>query len=143
MAAAAAICDSGRRIWVCCVSAQLACKSWCGYPARAHRYQSTASSALLASSLPGLLQGKGMSSAEARGGLFGALGAGDATKEAAGATDIKQTAGDAGDHAAQQMAQQAQLPLLYATQVGGPAVRGVGNAGVGREVATTVPAALC
>lgn len=85
-----------------------------------------------------------MSSAEARGGLFGALGAGDATKEAAGATDIKQTAGDAGDHTAQQMAQQAQLPLLYATQVGEPAVWGLGNAGVGRKgCATTVPAALC
>ncbi|KAL4443494.1 hypothetical protein ABPG75_011231 [Micractinium tetrahymenae] len=61
-------------------------------------------------------KGKSMSSAEARGGLFGALGAGDATKEAAGATDIKPPTGTEADQQAAQMAQQ--LPLMYATQPG-------------------------
>lgn len=60
-----------------------------------------------------------MSSSEARGTLFGALGGGDATKEAAGvknSVSVQQQ-----QQMGQQMAQQQmnQLPLLYATQPGG------------------------
>ena len=67
--------------------------------------------------------GAPMSASDARGTLFGALGGGDATKEAAGATSVnpplaamaqQQHEAAAAAAAAQQLGQ---LPLLYTTQV--------------------------